>query len=126
MLIDLFCSDGLNRLGLLALFGLTLAFAGAARPNVKSPVGEHFDFPRAPNPFAFAETAIKHIVRPNVTFGPITFAVCCIISATNQETPDIVIPIAADRPLAERELEIHAMPITGPVIVKARPGSGGE
>ena len=41
---------------------------------MKATVAEDIDFPRAPDAFALAEAAVEHVVRADVTFGPVTFA----------------------------------------------------
>ena len=88
---------GIHWLGFLFLVFLQVVFpfSRCKRPNVKAPMPEDIDFPRAPDSFSFPKPAIKNIVGPNVTLGPMAFAALRIVFAFDQEEPDIIPAVAA-------------------------------
>ena len=114
----------LNRFRFLLRLGFHRFAAESARPDVKAAVVVVSNFPRAPNSLAFAKATVENVVRPDITFGPVTFEVSSIVAAFDQKSPDIVIAVATHRSVDKRQREIHSMPIFRTVIVKASPGAG--
>jgi len=83
------------------------------------------DFPCTPNAFPVAKAAVENVVRADVALGPVTLAIPGIVAAFDQEPPDVVVAVAGDRAVQEREQEVHAMLFntTKVVIVEPDPGT---
>ena len=62
------------------------------------------DLPPAPDAFAFPESAVKHIVAREITFGPITLLIAAIVTALDEKTADIINAGAGHLPVAETEI----------------------
>src|SRR2546426_10004940 len=75
-----FAGNRVSRFRLPGVLADLLAAALRSRPDMKSATGREFDFPRAPNPFALAEAAVKHVVRAGIRLGPITLAAFAIVT----------------------------------------------
>jgi hypothetical protein len=88
---------------------------------VKTTVAIGMNFPGAPDAFALAKAATEDIVRAGIGVRPVTLAGPGVVSAPEKKQPDIIVAIAAKDAVRESETEIHAMPVAGPVIVKAGP-----
>ena len=88
---------------------------------MKAAVITNGDFPRAPDAFAFAETAIENIVGAHITLYPVTFASVCLVAALDKELSDIIIAFAGDETMGERQIHLHPVPVTRTVIVKSDP-----
>ena len=85
----------------------------------------HFtDFPRAPNSFSFAETAIEDIMRTEIRFGPMTLRALRRVFTLDYKRSHVVIALAVYAAIGERKMKVHAMFILRRVIVKAGPGPG--
>ena len=93
---------------------------------MEAAVGLDGDLPGAPDALAFPEAAIKHVVGAHVRLGPVALAAGRVVAAFDEKTADIIDAGTAHVPVAKRELELHSMPVTGEVIVEARPRAGGE
>src|SRR5439155_8374510 len=101
--------DGLN---LLSGFVMRLTLLCTARPNMKAAVIADGDFPRAPDAFAFAEPAIKDIMRADIALDPVALASSCFVAAFDEESPDIIIALAGHETAGKGRIQIHTAPGT--------------
>src|SRR6266702_4537967 len=85
----------IRRLDLLRRFGLRLPLPCPSRPDVESAEAVVPDFPGPPDALALTEAAVEDIVRRNVTFRPIALEVGRIVTALDEEYPDVIGPVAA-------------------------------
>jgi hypothetical protein len=106
--------------------GFLAAFTGLSRPNMEPAADEVGDFPCSPNALALAQTAVKDIVYPHVTFGSITLFRIGIVAASDEKSTDVINAIASHRTVDERQLKINTVPIPRAIIVETNPWAGGE
>src|SRR6266567_6661025 len=100
---------------------LVFAFLFAKRPDMKT-TGITPQFPKSPNPLAFAEAAIVNVVCADVGFRPVTLAVCVIKTAGNKEESYVVTSIPGNDVVSESQNKIHPMfSRARAVVVKAGP-----
>src|SRR5258706_3454321 len=121
---DGFRSDGIYRLGLLGRFAAFFAFARPARPDVEAAARVSLDFPRAPDPFAFAKAPVENIVLAEIALGPVALEIRGIIAAFDEKWADVIRAVAVQGAICKRELKFHSMTVTWPVVVEPSPGSG--
>ena len=121
-----FDANGIRRPGFRIRLGRGFARSGLARPDVKPAVVHDPNLPGAPNAFALTEAAIEHLVRPKVAFGPVTLARRAVITAADEKAADIVHSVTTQASVGKVQMQLHAVPVPGPVIVKTLPGAGRE
>lgn len=92
---------------------------------METAVIENANLPGSPNAFAFAEAAIKYIMRPDVTLGPMAFGALGIVTTLNEETTNVIVAITTHNAIGERKVKLHPVTFTGAVIVKSNPGARG-
>ncbi len=110
------------RFGHFLLFGLLLAFAGLARPDVEAAVAIEWELPGAPNAFAFPEAVVENVMRAEVTLGPVTFQGAAIVAAPDEKAANVIQALPAYRAMGEAEMELHPVPAPArTIIVKAAP-----
>ena len=113
--------DGFLKLLLLRLVG---AVAGPPWPDVEAAFCQRRNIPTAPDAEAVAKAVIEDLVGPGIRFCPPAFAVGAVITAVDQEPPDVIGAVARHPTLCEGEVKVHAVTILGPgIIVKTGPRS---
>src|SRR6185436_16086323 len=100
------------------------SFAEALRPDVKPTVRKEADFPRAPDAFALAKAAIRHVVSAHVSFRPGTLQGLLVVLAVDHKAADVIVAIATQLAGGKGKVHVHAVLFFRTVIVKTRPRTG--
>jgi hypothetical protein len=87
-------ADGWNPKLLFGGYGFVLAFCLSAGPDVEPTASIGQDFPRSPDSFTLAETAVENIVSTDIGFGPRALAIRKVEVATDKKPADIVVAFA--------------------------------
>ena len=105
-------------------FHIRFGIPCSLRPNVKAAASEIAYLPRAPNSFALTKSAIKDVVRADVSLRPMRFGGLGIVFTLDEKTTDVIIAITVDNAIGKRQVKLHPVTIARLVVVKTNPKPG--
>src|SRR6266581_6450432 len=118
--------NDLEQLLLLVYFCLLRDFALRSRPDVKTSVTVHGDFPAAPDALALAVAPIEHHVRARIGFHPETFPGAGVVAPFDGEAPHIVAAVAGHPPVVEGKGKVHRVLVARAILIEAGPRPRGK